>query len=284
MNTQENTLNAATDVEALLADLNEQAEQLTAAASEKAADEKQAKAKADRKAKAQAKKQAPAEVKGVEAADEAPVTVVHVAGDLKEMIGAVSKQKATARQAKIVDAFAQRTAYEAANVNNPEGKTDKIAGYAKHMTSMASATLFAAINLDPSFINREESKGKRYNIYALDKINDLVQVMDAGILQNKINRAILLSMLNFRDNGQAFTGEAVNGAISATYKVDKAISKHLVRHTVAPSTVPTQRSSSMNALETLGIVTSNGLKGNFEVFTLTDTPQTRRIEQVLRAA
>jgi hypothetical protein len=37
----------------------------------------------------------------------------------------------------------------------------------------------------------------------------------------------------------------------------------------------------MNALEVLGIATSNMMRGAAEVFTLTDTPQTRRLQQVL---
>jgi ABC-type microcin C transport system duplicated ATPase subunit YejF len=55
---------------------------------------------------------------------------------------------------------------------------------------------------------------------------------------------------------------------------------HLVRHTVSASTAPTQASSTMQALETLGVVKRSG-SGKNPVFEVVDGPLTRKIEELL---
>ncbi|AWV14862.1 hypothetical protein A3862_04550 [Methylobacterium sp. XJLW] len=61
-----------------------------------------------------------------------------------------------------------------------------------------------------------------------------------------------------------------------------AIRKHLLRHTVSASTAPTQASSTMQALETLGIVRREGSARN-STFHLTEAPVTQQLEAVLFA-
>jgi hypothetical protein len=153
----------------------------------------------------------------------------------------------------------------------------------KKMATIGAAGIFLAMDIDPSFINREVSTGSKFNVYALQKVNDLIVALDGGFMQNAINRAIVTSLFNFRDAGVPFTGQAALCAVSDKIKADRAITKHLVRHTVSANTASTQKSSTMTALKTLGIVTNSGPRGQ-EVWTLTDTPATRRLEEVVRKA
>lgn len=213
-----------------------------------------------------------------------PIAIVHVEGDLKEMVERISSEDAGAMTKKIADSFSDRIAFEKLQPGLSSKMVPNLEAAATKMATIGTAAIFAAINVDPAFINREVATGSRFNVYGLQKVNDVVTGLGAGILQNAINRSILMSMFNFRAAGVPFTGNAALGAVSDKIKVDRAISKHLVRHTVSQSTASTQKSSSMNALEVLGIVTSNKLRGDAEVFTLTDTPQTRRLEKVLMAA
>ena len=149
------------------------------------------------------------------------------------------------------------------------------------MATIGAAGLFLAMDIDPSFINREVSTGSRFNVYAFQKVNDLIVALDGGFMQNAINKAIVTSLFNFRDAGIPFTGAAALAAASDKVKADRAMTKHLVRHTVSANTASTQKSSTMTALKTLGIVTNSGTRGA-EVWTLTDTPATRRLEEVVR--
>jgi len=253
--------------------------------------------KAEQEAEALAELEAQAEAEMAQAiedagpAEEIPdeadeiVPVNHVPGVLKDMIDNVTPEQREQKQKEIAAEYAARRAYENTKPGGlTAGKEAKLAGYEKKMVTPGTAAMFVALDIDPSFINRQLSVRDRFNIYALDKINDLTTALGAGFMKNAFNRAIVMSLFNFRDAGIAFTSEAAHGAACDKIKVDAAIRKHLVRHSVAPSTAPTQQSSTMNALEVMGIVTSNQLRGKAEVYTLTDTPQTRRLEEVLRAA
>lgn len=143
------------------------------------------------------------------------------------------------------------------------------------------AALLIASSVDAAFINRSISAGSRYNVYAIDKLADLVTGMSKGLISNAINIAICRSLFAFRAANQVFDGEMAKAACSKQIRIaSPSLAALLIRHTVSPSTAPTQMSSTMNALETLGIVQNNGSQ-KFPLFSLTDSPQTRRLEEVL---
>ncbi|WP_114217455.1 hypothetical protein [Ochrobactrum sp. 3-3] len=66
-------------------------------------------------------------------------------------------------------------------------------------------------------------------------------------------------------------------------RVPANIAKLLTRHTVSPSTAPTQASSTMQALETVGAVKNVGTE-RAPVYRLLDTPIAKRLEAVAIAA
>lgn len=234
----------------------------------------------------------PAEAPADEAivAAEAPVTAVvednytpvFVEGDLKEMASAVPEKEKTVMIKAIANEFSARSAYEARK--NPDNlkMSKNLDAYAKKMGTAPLAAILAATAVDPDFINREIAAGKRFNVYAIDKVNDILTALETGHMKNEINRAVMLSLFKFRAAGVPFTGAMAIAAASDKVKVEKAVAGLLVRYTVSAATAPTQCSSTMNALSTLGVVVNRGT-AKFPVWALTDTPQTRRLEEVLAA-
>ena len=207
----------------------------------------------------------------------------HVPGDLKVMKNDFTIEEKQAKKDEIVAEFTERKDFERAQPGLSSKMIPNLEAEEKKMATIGAAGLFLAMDIDPSFINREVSTGSKFNVYALQKVNDLIVALDGGFMQNAINRAIVASLFNFRDAGIPFTGQAALCAVSDKIKADRAITKHLVRHTVSANTASTQKSSTMTALKTLGIVTNSGPRGQ-EVWTLTDTPATRRLEEVVRKA
>lgn len=236
--------------------------------------EKQAKVKAKAKKKAKAEEKAPA----IE--DEA-IVVPHVPGELKDLMSNVPEAVLKQKQAEVIAAFETRIAFEQAQPSVSDKMIPNLKSCMASLASETGARLLAALDIDMGFVNREVAKGSRFNVYALQKVCDLVTAMTAGFMKNAVNRAVLKSMFTCRDNEVAFNGDLALAAVSDKIRIEPRFAKHLTRHTVSQNTASTQKSSTMNALEALGIATSNKQRGAAEVFTLTDTPQTRRLQEVL---
>ncbi len=178
--------------------------------------------------------------------------------------------------------FDNRRAFETLHAAANTSIQEKLAAYEKKMALPGIAGLMIATNVDPNFVNREAVAGKRFNVYGIDKLNDLLHGLNSGHFKNAINLAVMRSMFKFRKAGMAFTGQAVLGAVSDKVKVDKAMAAVLVRHTVDAGTAPTQSSSTMNALSVLGVVTNLGSQ-KFPIWQLTDAPVTKKLEALLAA-
>lgn len=212
--------------------------------------------------------------------DEA-VVMPHVPGDIKELVSNITHEAKEQRKAEIVSEFAARKAFEESQVSISSKMIPNLDAAEKALATIGAAGLMLALDIDPGFINRSVAVGSRYNVYAFGKLKDLITALEGGFLQTPVNRAIVASLFNCRDAGIPFTGPVALAAASDKLKVDRAIAKHLVRHTLSPSTASTQKSSTMVALSTLGVVVNTGTQGR-EVWQLTDTPATRRLEEVIR--
>lgn len=145
-----------------------------------------------------------------------------------------------------------------------------------------AARVMVAAQQDAGFINRHLMDGSRYNVYAIGKYADLVDALAGSGMQNAINIAITRSLFAFAKAGVEFNGEMAKAAASDKIRVSEAVKKLLVRHTVSASTAPTQASSTMQALETLGIVRIEGSRKN-PVYKLRDTLTARRLAEVVEA-
>lgn len=144
-----------------------------------------------------------------------------------------------------------------------------------------AALAMIAASVDIGFINRSLHDGFRYNVYAVGKFADLVDGLTNGSsMRNAINIACCRSLFKFRAAGVPFTGEMARAAASDKLRVSEAVKKHLIRHTVSASTAPTQASSTMQALETLGVVKAEGSRKN-PVYLILDNPITTRLAEVV---
>lgn len=208
--------------------------------------------------------------------------VEHVEGDLDLMTEAVSADDVVAMAATVKFAFEDRA--DAERRKNPDNESiqkslnksrSKIAGN-------AAVAVLVATAIDPDFINRSISQGNSYNVYAIDKFADIMSGLTGSGLKNAINIAVMKSMFKFRAAGVEFTGEMAKAAASQNIKVSASLNGLLTRHTVSPSTAPTQASSTMQALQTAGVVINKGSQ-KYPLYQLTDTPQTRKLQEVLAA-
>ena len=210
----------------------------------------------------------------------------HVASEaktLEEAISSISDEDAL-EAAKEIGANID-TRIEWLKTHKPDNTTQapKLENYRKKLALPSKARTLKATGADLNFMNRNDIEGSLYNLYAIDKVIDLVNALSGDQMNNAINRAITRTLFAFKREGIVFTAEHARAAASDKIRIsDQKIKKILVSHTVSAATAPTQASSTMSALVTLGIVTNTGTK-KFPVFVLTDTPATAKLEELVAA-
>lgn len=181
-------------------------------------------------------------------------------------------------------AFDDRITWLKTNKPNNTTQAPKLDNYRKKLALPSKAGVLLVSGTSEEFINRSISEGSIYNLYAIDKVIDFVNGLSGDRVKNAINRAVLKSMMNFKAEGIAFTGEMARAAASNKIRIqDKKAESLLMRHTVDAGTAPTQASSTMAALQTLGVVVNKGSMRS-PVYELVDTPVTRKLESLLAAA
>lgn len=206
--------------------------------------------------------------------------------DFNTLMASVTEADILNKQFDAGRAIDARAAFEVSKGNDKIGP--KLDAIRKTMTTTRAAQLMCVVNFDPAQLNREVHTGSRYNVYAIGKLADAIHGLtsdDAGLhgaITNKINLACMRSLFAFRAEGIAFTGEMAKAAASDKIRIDAAVAKHLVRHTVSAVTAATQASSTMQALETLGVVSRTGTK--HPTWALTGNPIVSKLESVLKAA
>lgn len=202
--------------------------------------------------------------------------------DFVTLMHEVSEDDRTAGVKRIVDAIDSRRTYETAkNPNNTSmDRTLKAITVAMPKPSIAAA--LQVVGVDPTVITRSTRDGAMMNVYAVQKMVDLLEGLAFGNIKNAINLAVMRSIFACKKEGHAFTTTLAQAAASDKVKVDKAIAQVLVRHTVSAATAPTQASSTLSALETLGIVKRTG-STRAAVWELTESPQTERLRSLLAA-
>ena len=148
-----------------------------------------------------------------------------------------------------------------------------------------AARVFVATNVEASILNRTINDGARYNVYAMGKLEDFVRALSGRVwLTNKINQAIWRSFVACHKAGVPFTIDVAKAAASDKIRIEPVIAKHLSRHTVSASTAPTQASSTMQALLTLGICVIEGSRKNPTYKLMESAPQTKALMEIAEAA
>lgn len=207
-----------------------------------------------------------------EAEEEQPVEQT-----LPELVQAVSEDMKTLMLGRINSEFDARAQHEADTNPGNTNIQDTLKKQRKKMALPGIAGMMLATNVDPVVINRSISEGKRFNVYAIDKLNDLLHGLNSGHFKNEINAAVMRSLFKFRKAGVSFTGVAAAAAASDKVQVDAQMKALLIRHTVSASTAPTQSSSTMSALQALGVVVNKG-SAKYPLWELTNNPVVKELE------
>ncbi|KAA5604400.1 hypothetical protein F1188_16195 [Roseospira marina] len=201
---------------------------------------------------------------------------------LQQLMMQVPDSDADVMNHAIADALDERADREAKK--NPDNTSiqSTIKKLRKQVGRRATGRLFVAAQRSPDFMNRQLREGAAYNVYAIGKLGDLVAGLVGDETKNAVNRAILASLFKIESAGLSFDMETAKMCVSQNYtpKPDQSdvasrARSHLVRHTMSPSTAPTQASSTVQALETLGIVVKDG--GRNPTIKLLDNALTRAL-------
>lgn len=197
---------------------------------------------------------------------------------LTELVAEVSEEDRNKMLVKIGSEFDMREAHELSTNPGNSNIQDTLKKQRKKMALPGIAGMLVATNTTPEVINRSISEGKRFNVYAIDKMNDLLHGLNSGHFKNEINAAVMRSLFKFRKAGVSFTGLAAAAAASDKVIVEKELKGLLVRHTVSASTAPTQSSSTMSALQALGVVVNKG-SAKYPIWELTNAPIVHALEK-----
>lgn len=188
-----------------------------------------------------------------------------------------------ATRGKLIAAFNERKAFERAkNASNENIQKTLDKGLAKIAPNESVGVLLAAC-VSPDFVMRSTNEGSAYNVYGVLKLADLTKALVSGVIGNDVNRHIVKSLFQVIAAGEQFTAEAARACVSKQIRFTEKVVKYLSRHTASPTTAPTQVSSTMAALTSLGIVKNTGTVRN-PVWSLTDAPIVERMKEIAQAA
>lgn len=195
----------------------------------------------------------------------------------------IAKASITRASTKLAANFEARMAFE--TTNSPANKTiqTKLVSYGKKFAMPAVVRSLLAANVELNFMNTSVgAEVKKFNVYSVDKVADLAQALDSGAVKNAINLATLKNLFAADALGHDFTGDHARGSVSDGVALPSGHKKWMTHHTAAPSTAPTQASSTMNALNVMGVVKNTGTT-KAPIWKLQDVPQTKRFKEMVTA-
>lgn len=215
--------------------------------------------------------------------NEAEVAAEDEARSFGHLLSEVTMEQEKTMQADLALAFADRAAFEQqtnpSNDNIQKTIRKLIAAYSTPNVARALVVL----KVGAGHINETEQGVKRRNVYALDKIRDVLYGAVTGHMKNAINIACLTSIFKLEVAKEPFTMSVAKMCASDKIAAPAHLKALLRRHTVSESTASTQASSTMTALEVLGVVKNVGTR-NHPSFMLTNSPLTTRLRDMFAPA
>jgi hypothetical protein len=178
-------------------------------------------------------------------------------------------------------AFEARKEYEIAHGKDASANIHKtLSKVRKSMTRDVVATCLLASNVDADFINASVRASNRFNVYAIEKVDNIACALLKAESVNHYTRAILATALAFEKNDLVMTRDEARSACSLALKVKDAKREKLVskyKKHIDASTASTQSSSSLEALVTFNILArSKDDQGN-DTFKTIDNEATRAL-------
>lgn len=178
-------------------------------------------------------------------------------------------------------AFEDRIAFESTKEDCTNQMIDNLISVSKEFTSDRVCRSFVALGIDASFVNRNSSKFSRFNVYALQKVAEIVKAMTGLHIRTATIRCFLKSLFACRVAEVPFTKQLQLAALSKDIRISKSHDALLTRHTLSKATAAAQRSQMIVTLEGLNMLASNNMKGDKNVITLKDTPATRQLIKMI---
>ena len=225
-----------------------------------------------------------AKLEAIEASDEAAIAASEEPNvsflDIFTSVTDLEADNMTARVMKILD---ERAEFEKQKNPNNSSIQNTIARARRYLSGREQGRFLTACGLDPDELMREKHAGTRYNVYAYLKLGDIVAglTVSGQQISNAVNLACMRSLFRLRKLGITFDKKTAEAATSKQIHIEHAIAKHLFRHTVSAATASTQASSTMQALQTLGVVRSMGSRN--PVYEVTGSPLAKVIEEAMAA-
>jgi Asp-tRNA(Asn)/Glu-tRNA(Gln) amidotransferase B subunit len=204
-----------------------------------------------------------------------------------EIMDSITDEDADKYMTSLVGALEDRMSFEKLKDVTNDNILKTIGGARKSLAvSRNYPRVLIACNTTAEFANTSLHAGSRYNVYAIGKLADIVKGLAGGTVTNKINRACIASMIAVTKAGEKFDMQAAKAAASDKVReIEPKIATLMrgLRHTVDKGTAPTQASSTMQALQTLGIVVASGSKKNPE-YAFTNTPASVKLQELFSVA
>lgn len=170
-------------------------------------------------------------------------------------------------------ALDSRAEYEAhKNVDN-DSIQSTLASLRKSLTHSTIAQRLLDSNVDANFVNRQERSNNRYNVYAAEKVDNAARAAALVAECNHYTLAILRVALAFEASDSKLSHADAVSACSASVKHKDAAREKVIKSLryakhVASNTATTQSSSSINALQTLNVLTESRDASNVAVYSV----------------
>lgn len=189
--------------------------------------------------------------------------------------------------AAIQTSIALRKTYEA-NANADNLNIQKtLSGIAQDFSHEAVVSVMHAANVDANFINRQERKNKRFNVYSAQKVSNIALSAASAATLNAYTRMIFLTALKLTKASLSMTHKDAQASLCVDLRCDAHKDAFVVRYakTIAANTADTQSSSSINALQMFDVLKETRDERNEVAYTLNlQAATTKRLAKALSVA
>jgi hypothetical protein len=169
-------------------------------------------------------------------------------------------------------AIETRKAYEVEKNAQCESILLKLNNLRDNMTHETIAEFCAKTHLNANFINRQERKNARFNIYSADKVANIARASVKAAMLNHYTLAIIRAALALESADLIMTQRDAESACSLDLSTDKEREKLIksckYQRNVAANTASTQASSSINALQEYSVLIETRDTSNNRVYKL----------------
>lgn len=200
----------------------------------------------------------------------------------EELVDAVSDPNAVRGCHNMVANLQDRALYERQKNGYNDNIQRTISKAILQFNNIFISRAMIASGTDENLFNSSEVSGARRNVLAFEKIIDILRMSTRGWGKNPTNIAIICSMVRCAERQLDFTGDIAKACASDKFPLPHHYQPFVRRHTAAESTGRSQFSSTMSALEALGVAKQVGTQ-RAQKWVWTNTPLAKRLEEVVRA-